>query len=171
MRFIGYLFLEDITLELNKDTLWNLFKAFSNAPSESPAEQIPAEETPATVLKYNQFEDEKMQAIEVMYCPPEHDDLHGERMSEMEIRKMVDNFNANINNVQGNLGHIKNTDKFKPVKAWVNEVDCYIGDNLVVEGTPLVKIQFYDKGLFEARKSGELMGLSIGALGRSIKKE
>ena len=112
-----------------------------------------------------------MQAIEVMYCPPEKDDLHGERISEIEIRKMVDNFNANINNVKGNLGHIKNTDKFYPIKAWVNEVDCMIGDQLVVEGTPLVKIQFKDPELYEARKSGKIMGLSIGAMGRSVEKD
>ena len=84
---------------------------------------------------------------------------------------MVDNFNQNISNVSGNLGHLKNTDKFKPVKAWVNEVDCYIGDEFVVEGTPLVKIQFYDPELYQARKDGILKGLSIGAMGRIVKKD
>ncbi len=151
-------------MEFNKDTLWEFFKTFT--------QQHPVQDTPpATIIKQNKFDEEQMQVIEVMYCPPEEDDLHGERMSELEIRKMVDNFNSNISNVSGNLGHIKNTDKFKPVKAWVNEVDCYIGDELVVEGTPLVKIQFYDKDLFQARKDGTLLGLSIGALGRKEIKD
>lgn len=48
-----------------------------------------------------------MQVIEVLYCPPEEDDLHGERMSDLEIRKMGDNFNENITNISGNLGHMK----------------------------------------------------------------
>ena len=126
---------------------------------------------PQTVIKHNKFDEEQMQVIEVLYCPPEKDDLHGERMSDMEIRKMVDNFNENITNVSGNLGHMKNTDKFAPVKAWVNEVDCYIGDELVVEGTPLVKIQFNDPELYQARKDGVLKGLSIGAMGVKVNKD
>ncbi len=159
-------------MELNKDTLWNLFETFKSMGKDSPSQQDSTpEETPTQVIKHNKFDEEKMQVIEVMYCPPEYDDLHGERMSELEIRKMVDNFNDNIANVSGNLGHMKNTEKFKPVKAWVNEVDCYIGDELVVEGTPLVKIQFYDAELYQARKDGVLKGLSIGAMGRVVKKD
>ena len=122
-------------------------------PSEDPPEKLP-------LLKYEQCTDSKLQVIEVMYCPP-----------EIEIRKMVANFNANINNIKGNLGHIKNTDKFKPVMAWVNEVECMIGDNYISEGTPLVKIQFYDAELYQKRKEGQMMGLSIGAMGRTVTKE
>lgn len=159
-------------MELNKDSLWEIFKAFSGMKDTSPSQQDSTpENTPEQVIKQNKFDEEKMQVIEVMYCPPEYDDLHGERMSDLEIRKMVDNFNQNISNVSGNLGHLKNTDKFKPVKAWVNEVDCYIGDEFVVEGTPLVKIQFYDQELYQARKDGILKGLSIGAMGRIVKKD
>lgn len=159
-------------MELNKDTLWNLFETFKSMGKDSPSQQdSTTEPTPLQVIKHNKFDEEKMQVIEVMYCPPEYDDLHGERMSDLEIRKMVDNFNENIANVSGNLGHMKNTEKFKPVKAWVNEVDCYIGDELVVEGTPLVKIQFYDAELYQARKDGVLKGLSIGAMGRVVKKD
>lgn len=175
MRFIGYLFLKDNTLNISPEELLELAKAIQAAHAKVEIDKSTAvvepPESSLPILKVEQFAEEKMQAIEVMYCPPEYDDLHGERMSELEIRKMVDNFNENINNVQGNLGHIKNTKQFKPIKAWVNEVECMIGDNLVAEGTPLVKIQFYDQALFEARKSGKLKGLSIGALGRSVEKE
>ncbi|BDU12015.1 hypothetical protein [Escherichia phage phiWec190] len=159
-------------MELNKDTLWELFKSFSGMKESTPSQQdsTPPQQ-PQTVIKHNKFDEEQMQVIEVLYCPPEKDDLHGERMSDMEIRKMVDNFNENITNVSGNLGHMKNTDKFAPVKAWVNEVDCYIGDELVVEGTPLVKIQFNDPELYQARKDGVLKGLSIGAMGVKVKKD
>lgn len=127
-------------MELNKDTLWELFKTFAGFKenSESQQDSIPSQK-PETLVKQNKFDEEKMQVIEVLYCPPEEDDLHGERMSDLEIRKMVDNFNENITNISGNLGHMKNTDKFAPIKAWVNEVDCYIGDELVVEGTPSLK--------------------------------
>ena len=94
-------------MELNKDTLWELFKTFAGFKenSESQQDSIPSQK-PETLVKQNKFDEEKMQVIEVLYCPPEEDDLHGERMSDLEIRKMVDNFNENITNISGNLGPI-----------------------------------------------------------------
>lgn len=159
-------------MELNKDSLWELFKTFTGMKesTESPQDSTQPQE-PAQLIKHNKFDEEQMQVVEVLYCPPEKDDLHGERMSDTEIRKMVDNFNENITNISGNLGHMKNTDKFTPVKAWVNEIDCYIGDELVVEGTPLVKIQFNDPELYQARKDGVLKGVSIGAMGVKVNKD
>lgn len=159
-------------MELNKDSLWELFKTFTGMKesTESPQDSIPPQ-APTSLVKHNKFDEEQMQVVEVLYCPPEEDDLHGERMSDTEIRKMVDNFNENIDNISGNLGHMKNTDKFTPVKAWVNEIDCYIGDELVVEGTPLVKIQFNDPELYQARKDGVLKGVSIGAMGVKVNKD
>lgn len=158
-------------MEINKDSLWDIFKTFSSFKGKSEIDPHSEDPTPTPqVVKKNQFDEEKMQVIEVLYCPPEKDDLHGERMSEIEIRKMVDNFNDNINNIKGNLGHLQNTDKFKPMKAWVNETDCYIGEEFVVEGTPLVKVQFYDAELYQARKSGKLLGVSIGCMARTEEK-
>ena len=148
-------------MELTKDTLWKLFKAFTESKEDESPEQLNKSSTP--LIKQNKFEEDKKQVIEVLYCPPDEEDLHGERMTEQEIRKMVDDFNANIDNISGNLGHLVNTEKFKPIKAWVNEVDCMIGDELVVEGTPLVKVQFFDDDLYQARKDGVLKGVSVGA--------
>ena len=161
-------------MELNAETLWQIWTAAQKVNTGATPDITP-QKTPTSrkspLVKANQFEDELMQVTEVMYCPPEEDDLHGERMSEIEIRKMVSNFNENITNVKGNLGHIKNTEAFRPIKAWVNEVECMIGDNYVAEGTPLVKIQFYDADLYAKRKSGEILGLSIGAMGRTVNKD
>lgn len=159
---------------MNKDSLWDLFSKFKLSSNEST--QIEDTFQTVDVSKntlpiHKQFEEEKMEVIEIMYCPPEYDDLHGERMSEIEIRKMVENFNLNIDKIKGNLGHVKNTDKFKPIKAWVNEVDCYIGETFVSEGTPLVKNKFYDAELYQMRKDGILQGVSIGALGETTKGE
>jgi hypothetical protein len=114
------------------------------------------------IIKFN---DEKMIAIEPLYCKPLEPDLHGEGMTEEEIRKMVDNINTNIDKISGNIGHAFNTDGFYFLKAWVNECDCVIGDEIVPEGMPIIKVQFVDNKLWELRKAGELSGLSIGALG------
>lgn len=142
-------------MELNKDTLWGFFKSYMKTKDES----IP-------IIK--KFEDEKMEAIEILYCKPMEADAHDEGMTEEEIRKMVSNFNQNIDKIKGNIGHIVNIDGFKPLKAWVNECDCYIGDEFVPEGMPLVKTKFTDVDLWEKRKAGLLKGVSIGARGVKV---
>lgn len=114
------------------------------------------------------FNEEQMIAIEPLYCKPLEADLHEEGMTEEEIRKMVDNINENITKISGNIGHAINTEGFHFVKAWVNECDCIIGDEIVPEGQPIIKVQFSDEKLWELRKSGKLQGLSIGALGHVV---
>lgn len=80
---------------------------------------------------------------------------------------MVDNLNMNIQKgkVKGNIAHIANTDKIEPIKAWVNPVDCMIGEEFVPEGMPLIKMKFHDSELWDKRKTGILKGVSIGAKG------
>lgn len=117
------------------------------------------------IIKFNE---EQMIAIEPLYCKPMESDLHEEGMTEEEIRKMVDNINKNIDKISGNIGHAINTDGFYFIKAWVNECDCIIGDEIVPEGIPIIKVQFVDDKLWELRKSGKLNGLSIGALGSVV---
>lgn len=112
-----------------------------------------------------QLNDEEMVAVEWLYCAPMEADAHDEGMTATEIEKMVSSFNANIDKIAGNIGHAVNVDGVHPVKAWVNECECYIGDQLIPEGTPLVKMQFTDPDLWELRKNGTLMGVSIGARG------
>ncbi len=114
------------------------------------------------------YDDEAMQAIEPLYCAPLEADLHGQGMTESEIRKMVDDINQNISNISGNIGHAYNTEGFYFVKAWVNECECRIGDELVVEGQPIIKVQFTDEHLWDLRKTNQLNGLSIGALGSVV---
>lgn len=115
-----------------------------------------------------QLDEEEMVAIEPLYVMPEEEDGHGETMTEIELRKMVDNMNKAIQEkrLKGNLFHKQMTDGFSAVKAWINECDCYIGETFVPEGQPIVKTKFHDKKLWELRKSGELKGVSIGARGK-----
>lgn len=111
------------------------------------------------------FYEEEMVAIEPLYCRPDEADLHNEGMSETEIRKMVANINENLDNISGNIAHVYNTEGFYFEKAWVNECECKIGDEVVLEGQPIIKVKFTDENLWELRKAGKLQGLSIGALG------
>ncbi|WP_421269458.1 XkdF-like putative serine protease domain-containing protein [Aeromonas veronii] len=116
-------------------------------------------------VEIKKFNEEQMIAIEPLYCKPMECDSHNQGMTEEEIRKMVDNINANIHKISGNIGHVFNTDGFYFVKAWVNECECMIGDEFVSAGQPIIKVQFTDETLWSMRKTGQLQGLSIGALG------
>ena len=116
-----------------------------------------------------QFQEEEMIAVEPLYCLADEADAHKEGMTQETIRKMVDNFNTNIDNISGNISHVAMTDGFAPIKAWVNECECMIGDEYVPEGQPIVKVKFFNEVLWEARKAGELGGVSIGAKGKRTK--
>lgn len=151
---------------MNIDTLTELFKKFA----ETNLFKVPAQ-TSELVPVIKQFEDEQMESIEVLYCAPLEADAHNEGMTEDEIRKMVDNFNTNITKIKGNFGHAVNTDKFSPLKAWVNECECLIGDQVVPEGMPLVKLKYHDPELWQQRKDGLFKGISIGARGIKVDSE
>ena len=118
-----------------------------------------------------QLNDEEMVAIEWLYLPPNEADLHDEGMTAEEIVKMVDSFNDNMENIEGNIAHCIYVDEIKPEKAWVNPCDCFIGEQFVPEGSPLVKVRFFDEELWEQRKSGVLKGVSIGARGERDEQE
>lgn len=110
--------------------------------------------------------DEEQIAIDVVY-EPFKPDAHGQWMSESTIRKACANFNTELANgaVKPNLFHLSETDKFIIEKSWINEVECVIGDQIVPEGAWLIKTKYLDPELWEMKKSGELMGVSIGCQG------
>lgn len=124
-----------------------------------------------SLIEITKFNEEQMIAIEPLYCKPMDSDAHDQGMTEEEIRKMVDNINTNIHKISGNIGHVFNTDGFYFVKAWVNECECMIGSEFVPEGQPIIKVQFTDETLWSMRKTGQLQGLSIGALGVIVENE
>ncbi|MGL6462903.1 XkdF-like putative serine protease domain-containing protein [Aeromonas hydrophila] len=137
----------------------NAIKKASNIVTTKP------ESSKVEITKFNE---EQMVSIEPLYCSPMKPDAHNQAMIEEEIRKMVDNINMNIDKISANIGHLFNTSGFHFVRAWVNECDCIIGSEFVPEGQPIIKVQFTDKTLWEMRKTGQLQGLSIGALGTIV---
>lgn len=146
-----------IDKNMNKENLINAFSDFIDKYFGEPNKQLP-------VIK--QFQEDKMEAIEWLY-PLEQDDLHSERMDLEAIRGMVDSLNKAIkgNKLNTAIDHWYEERGFEIQKAWVNECDCMIGDSLVPEGWPLVKVKFHSISLWKARKEGKLLGLSIGARG------
>tara|TARA_R110002020_G_scaffold237085_5_gene449376 strand:- start:3580 stop:4317 length:738 start_codon:yes stop_codon:yes gene_type:complete len=119
-----------------------------------------------------QFQEEEMIAIEKLYILPDTTDLQGYTIDLEETEAMVKSFNeANESGeLQTSLFHNHKTDSFKVLKAWVNPVDCMIGDTLVEAGQPLVQNQFINKAAWEARKEGGLGGVSISAKATSVEE-
>ena len=118
-----------------------------------------------------QFDEEEMIAIEPLYICAGETDGQGDTISLEDTHLMVKSFNDAIESggLQTSLFHSHKTQAFEVIKGWVNEVECTIGDSVIPEGQPLAKIHFLNEDAWELRKSGDLMGLSIGA--RAMKVE
>jgi hypothetical protein len=110
-----------------------------------------------------QFNDEEMIAVEKLYILPNTVDGQCDTIDLEETHKLVKSFNeANQDGtLQSSLFHGHKSQAFKVNKAWVNPYECMIGDTLVPEGQPLCEA-------WELRKSGKLMGLSIGATASEV---
>lgn len=122
-----------------------------------------------------QFEEEEMIAIEPLYINIGKADSHGDGILDEELDKLIDNFNENIDNIQGNIHHQFMTDGFKPIKAYRLPMTVYVGDPseptemaMIEKGQPVVEMQFLNKDYWEKRKSGILGGVSIGAEGKRV---
>ena len=105
--------------------------------------------------------EELKQALFVCMVPNEVD-LHGDITSEDEVRKACHNFNKFCS--QANLFHIVKTESFEFTESYIAPTDFILGDKEVKKGTWLVNIQVNDDSLWELIKSGEINGVSIGAL-------
>jgi hypothetical protein len=113
-----------------------------------------------------QFQDEKMIAVEPLYICANEVDGQGDTIDRENLEYLVKSLNDNLDKVQPNMFHKVNTpEAFKINKAWINPYPCKFSEGgiEVPEGQPLVEIQFLNEVAWDLRKSGELMGLSIGA--------
>lgn len=157
---------EDIE-ESESDIERSILKAIKKYFSGSSKENAINKNLP--VLK--QFEDEQMVAIEKLYIHPDDVDGVGDTISLEDTYSMVDSLNKAIDSgsLQSGLFHKVNADDvFTVVKAWVQEVDCVIGETQIKEGQPLIKVQFHNKDAWDLRKAGEISGISIGARAKEI---
>ena len=156
--------LGDEVEEVAKESTYTLLSNTSDNASTLPIVSKSVKDDSIPFVK--QFTDDEMIAVEVVYAFPGESDSDGEGMTEETIRKMVGSCNKAIDDGRLSCGlhHETNLDSIEFLKVWVNECPCYIGDTFVPEGAALAKTKFNDTELWEQRKSGELGGLSIGAM-------
>lgn len=105
--------------------------------------------------------DELKQALFVVMVPDEVD-AHGDIASAAEVAKACHNFNLFCR--QPNLFHISKTTSFDFIESYILPVDMEYQGNIIKAGTWVANLQIYDEELWQLIKSGEVNGLSVGAL-------
>ena len=117
------------------------------------------------IKQFGTEEGEPLYAIEPLYTAPQEVDGHGDTADLETITGMVNSLNkANEEGrLQSGLFHKHKTTAWHLDKAWVNPVECMIGDQLVPEGQPIAKTIFTNEAAFQMRLNGDISGLSIGA--------
>lgn len=105
---------------------------------------------------------EELKQATFIVMVPDEVDAHGDVTSEEEVRKACHNFNKH--SMRANLFHLVETDTFEFCESYCCPTDFMLGDKFVKKGTWLATIQALDDGLWALIKSGDINGLSIGAL-------
>ena len=135
------------------------------------SEKVVGKNAHPVVVKQLQENGDEMIEISQLYVSPLEVDGHGETMEYEEIVKMVDNLNARIarEGIPIKIDHEgEPLDGVEATRAFIAECEIVIGGKVVPEGTPLLKLQYSDKELWEKRKAGEFTGISIGAMAGSV---
>ena len=115
--------------------------------------------------------DEVQQIALDVIAEPNKLDAHDEWYSIETVAKACENFNINLKsgNVTPNLYHaFEESEKLQIIKTFIQPVDCTIGDREVCEGTWISVMKYLDKSLWDMKVSGDLCGVSIGAMGKRV---
>lgn len=115
-----------------------------------------------TKLQVKKSVNEELKQATFIVMVPDAVDAHGDITSEDEVRKACFNFNKFCR--EPNLFHLTGTETFEFAESYISPVDFQLGDREVKKGTWLATIQAKDDNLWELIKSGDIDGLSIGAL-------
>lgn len=139
----------------------DIVKSYTKEITEEEINKDGDDKTYGKIQVAKAVNEELKQATFVVMVPNEVD-AHGDITSEDEVRKACHNFNKY--SMQANLFHLTKTSTFEFAESYIAPVDMVIGDKLVTKGTWVCAIQCLDDGLWELIKSGDICGVSIGAL-------
>lgn len=107
---------------------------------------------------------EELKQVTYVAMVPDHTDLHGDFTSADEVRKAMESFNRS--HQRANLFHRVMTDTFDVVESYIAPTDFIINEIPVVKGTWLMTLQVYDDDVWSLIKSGDINGISIGAMAK-----
>lgn len=89
-------------------------------------------------------------------------DLHGDLVTAQEVQKAHASFSKSA--MKANLFHMMMTDTFSVLESYLAPVDMVLSEHFVKKGTWLMTLQVNDDDVWQLIKSGEINGISIGAL-------
>lgn len=117
-----------------------------------------------TTLKQSAFKsaDELLKQALYVVLVPDAVDAHLDTYSTETVRKAKESFNKS--KAKANLFHLVNTEAFSVIESYTAPVEMQLGDEIIPEGTWLVKLQFNDDDLFADVLAGKYAGVSIGAM-------
>jgi hypothetical protein len=105
---------------------------------------------------------EELKQATFIVMVPDEIDAHGDTTTEAEVRKACHNFNKY--SMKANLFHLVETSTFEFCESYCCPTDFVLGDKFVKKGTWLATVQALDDELWDLIKSGDINGLSIGAM-------
>ena len=138
----------------------NILKSYKKDIS---VDQINTEDTLVGIkLPINKAVNEELMQVLYVAMVPDEADLHGDITTAEEVRKACHNFNQYC--MKANLFHLVETNSFSIAESYLAPTDFILGEVLVKAGTWLVNLQIHDDDVWELVKSGQINGVSIGAL-------
>jgi hypothetical protein len=105
---------------------------------------------------------EELKQVTYVAMLPDSTDLHGDYTSAEEVRKAKESFNSSLQ--RANLFHMAMTDTFEVIESYIAPADMVLNSQAVTKGTWLMTLQVKDDNLWELIKSGQINGISIGAM-------
>lgn len=122
-----------------------------------------------TKTMVNKSVNEELKQVTYVVLVPNEVDLQGDTYDEDEVRKACHSYNKFCR--EANLFHVTKTDTFEIAESFIAPTDFTIGEFEVKKGTWLATLQVKSDELWELIKSGEVSGLSIGAMASGTKLE
>jgi L-arabinose isomerase len=114
------------------------------------------------LCKVEKSTNEELKQVTYIAMLPDEVDLHGDFTSADEVRKACENFNKSAQ--RANLFHMVMTDTFEVIESYLSPTDFVLDDKFVKKGTWLMTLQVKDDTLWNMIKSGDVNGISIGAM-------
>lgn len=93
---------------------------------------------------------------------PDTVDLHGDFTSAEEVRKAKESFNNSEQRT--NLFHLCMTDSFTVIESYCAPADFTLNEVEIKKGTWLMTLQIHKSEVWDLIKSGDINGISIGAV-------
>lgn len=117
--------------------------------------------------------DEELKQVTYVCMRADAVDAHGDHTSANEVRKACESFRkAWLANQQlSNLFHLYKTSSYDIIESYLAPCEMSLNGHYVNKSDWLVTLQINDDNVWEAIKSGDIVGVSIGARAKVINTE